>query len=255
MMSCWLTMSDIQEVFAAEIAAVGGTVSEVFNDGNRLFARSILPGVEKLRRGDDVKGGVALRATEDDIWVHPYLFRLLCSNGLIETRALQTRHIQRAEFLGKKKGTEILTARLCKAVQACCARETFLIVTEGIRATKGYQRDLSTLLWRLSEQLVSEFGKFIADKVVVRYAQEKNPSLFDLVNAVTSVARDSADPEVRWHLEVLGGMLCSDRMFESWLDSEIIRLADDHYRSEEAASTLKEQLPRAAQRLSSAARS
>ena len=38
-----------------------------------------------------------------------------------------------------------------------------------------------------------------------RFSQARDRSLFDLVNAVTSVARDQTNPEVRWHLKELGG--------------------------------------------------
>jgi hypothetical protein len=38
-----------------------------------------------------------------------------------------------------------------------------------------------------------------------RFFQEGDRSRLALMNAVTSVARDTPDPEVRWRLEELGG--------------------------------------------------
>src|SRR5262245_45641022 len=39
------TTEQIKECFARETEALGGTVSDVFDDGRRLFMRSVLPGV------------------------------------------------------------------------------------------------------------------------------------------------------------------------------------------------------------------
>src|SRR4051794_23479191 len=93
----WLTTGEIGDIFAEEIAAAGGSVSETFAEGTCLFARSVLPGTRDVRAGDSVQGGVALRAAEEDIWVHPYIFRQVCRNGAIRAHAIQTRHLACAE--------------------------------------------------------------------------------------------------------------------------------------------------------------
>jgi hypothetical protein len=41
--------------------------------------------------------------------------------------------------------------------------------------------------------------------IVRRFEAGRDGSILGLVNAVTSVARDTADPETRWRLEELGG--------------------------------------------------
>ena len=46
-----------------------------FEDGLWLFARSVLTGVEEVRPGDRLQSGVALRATESEVWLHPYDLR------------------------------------------------------------------------------------------------------------------------------------------------------------------------------------
>ncbi len=63
--------------------------------------------------------------------------------------------------------------------------------------------DVSTLL------LFSSFWRTISadlqDEIVRIFVQADDRSAFGLMNAVTSVARDQDDPQVRWHLEELGG--------------------------------------------------
>jgi hypothetical protein len=41
--------------------------------------------------------------------------------------------------------------------------------------------------------------------ILTRFESGRDRSLFGLVNAVTSVARDTDDPNLRWRLEELGG--------------------------------------------------
>ena len=94
-----LTTAAIQAAFSEEITAMGGTVKDVFNDGERLFARSILTRTREVVPRDRVQDGVALRATEGEICVHPYTFRQVCSNGAIIVQSVQSRRIEDLGFL------------------------------------------------------------------------------------------------------------------------------------------------------------
>ena len=42
-------------------------------------------------------------------------------------------------------------------------------------------------------------------EIMRRFSRDRDRSVFGLANAVTSLARDQEDPEVRWRLEELGG--------------------------------------------------
>ena len=68
------------EIFTEEITAHSGVVSDTVRDETRLFARSILSAVREVRPDDKLQGGVALRATETEVWLHPYVFRTVCSS-------------------------------------------------------------------------------------------------------------------------------------------------------------------------------
>ena len=88
-----LLASDVREIFAQEIAALDGMVSDAFEESPLLMARGILPWVEEVRPGDRVRGGLAIRSDGEDVFVHPYTFRLVCSNGAIVATTLATRHV------------------------------------------------------------------------------------------------------------------------------------------------------------------
>src|SRR3712207_2083832 len=92
------TTDELRELLAEEERALGGTVPDVYDDGERLFARAVLPEAVEVRPGDRVRGGVAVRAAAGEVCVHPYTYRLICSNGAITAHALQARRIERAEF-------------------------------------------------------------------------------------------------------------------------------------------------------------
>jgi hypothetical protein len=43
--------------------------------------------------------------------------------------------------------------------------------------------------------------------ILQRFNRAKDRSAYGLMNAVTSVARDTTDPEIKWRLESLGGSI------------------------------------------------
>ena len=95
----WLTAREIGSIFAEEIDAVGGRVTETIDADPLLFAHSVLPEAREVDKGDLVQGGVALRATDQEILVHPYIFRQVCTNGEPSAaHAVQTQQIRRADF-------------------------------------------------------------------------------------------------------------------------------------------------------------
>src|SRR5215510_3423874 len=89
-----LTTARILAVFTETVATHGGEVTHTYDDGCLLFTRSVLPPAEDVRPGDRLKGGVALKATDDGVWLYPYLLRLICQNGAIVPQTLERRRLQ-----------------------------------------------------------------------------------------------------------------------------------------------------------------
>lgn len=201
------TTAQIKTLFAEEIAAAGGVVLETFDDGDCLFTRSVLPRLREVRKGDKVQGGVALRATECDISVHPYVFRLVCKNGAIMAHAIQTRHIEGRDFVTPEEVAGAVRA----AVRDCCAEDAFTVAAEQMRSARETQADMALNLLPLLSRMPAEAVSQVFRPIIERFFQEADRSRFALMNAVTSVARDTSDPEVRWRLEELGGGICVGR--------------------------------------------
>src|SRR5262245_20524222 len=144
----WLTTGEIGQLFCVEIEAAGGTVIDTFDDDRRLFARSVLPGVREVRPGDELQGGVALRTTDQRVYVHPYVFRLVCKNGAIRAHAIQTEQIDRRSWVTG----EAVAQRIRAAVQACCAPEAFSVAVEEIRSARETEADHAINMMSLFSQ-------------------------------------------------------------------------------------------------------
>jgi hypothetical protein len=201
------TTRRIRDLFDQEITAAGGTLSDVYDNGDSLFLRSILPRTHEVRRGDLLHGGVALRTTAEEILVHPYVFRQVCRNGAILAHALQTRRVGRVDAsMPPDKQVEVESA-VCEAIQACCVEEAFEEATDQIRSACELEADLimQVLPW-LARLPQDQVPSLLAD-IQTRFTSGRDSSRFGLMNAVTSVARDTRDPELRWRLEELGGAI------------------------------------------------
>jgi hypothetical protein len=198
-----LSTQEIQAIFAEEISDAGGLGSDIFDDCARLFARTILPWVADVRPQDQMKGGVALKAEECEICVHPYLFRTVCRNGAIMAHAIETRRIENSDVLPREKVVE----ELRDAVHGCCGEEVFAAATQEIRSSMSSPIDFALTMMPFISRLPAAQVSGILGEIFKRFFDEPDRSRFGLMNAVTSVARDTRDREWRWRLEELGGAI------------------------------------------------
>ena len=191
----------IRAIFAEEVAAAGGTVSDTFDDGARLFTRSLLPDVREVRPKDTVQKGVALKAAGQDVWVHPYVFRLVCTNGAIMAHAIQTRHVTDLDRLTPEQADRAVR----EALRACCADDAFSSAAEAMRSAQEVEADFALNLMPLLSRLPKHTASDVFRSIMGQFFQERDSSGYGLMNAVTAVARDTPDPDLRWRLEAFGG--------------------------------------------------
>jgi hypothetical protein len=200
----FLSTREIAGVFAEEIQSLGGRVSDRFDDGgSRLFLRSILPPRQDVRRGDGLQGGVALLATDAEIRVHPYVFRQVCTNGAIRAHAVQT---VRLGVPTLAEQVEYCFDELRRAVRACAEPDVFAEGVDEMRSTLHAELDLLlTIVPLLSRMPGGASNPVLAEIMSRAMADGRGSTRFAWMNAVTSVARDTRDPDLRWRLEALGG--------------------------------------------------
>src|SRR5260370_13501237 len=74
---------------------------------------------------------------------------------------------------------------------------------------KSERGDDTGVVWMSLARLSLRLAAQVAGTILERFSQAGDRSRFGLMNSVTSVARDTADPEVRWRLEEMGGGICA----------------------------------------------
>jgi hypothetical protein len=153
--------------------------------------------------GDRLQGGVALRANEEGVCVHPYVFRQVCSNGAIFAQVVGTRVILRDEC-----EFEVLP-QVAEAVGECCREEAFAESAAQMRSARNARANMMLNLAPFLSRLPKEhLQRFLRD-VMAQFKEEKDPTRYGLMNAVTATARQARDPELRWRMEELGGAVAA----------------------------------------------
>ncbi len=227
----WPTTIDVYRIFSEETANAGGTVRDTFDDGNRLFIRSVVPDLCEIIPGDSVQGGVALRSNPEEIWIHPYMLRVVCRNGSLRPLAIQSTRITRKETGKPPIAEHDFVLHMREAIRKCLDKEALqagvnemrearskgiesalrmLQITEFLHANISSPRLLKIAPIRIEEAEKRSEGTtnpHSRNLVLQRYHRETDRTMFGMMNAATSVARDSQDPEERWRLEELGGMI------------------------------------------------
>ena len=204
------SVADIGAIFTEECTALGATEIDTYQDDRRLFQRAVITGAEDVRPGDPIRGGVAIRATGPRVDVHPYIWRQVCTNGAIMMRTVDTVHVGRVEVETVATSVSFVDGvveELRSAIQRCANPRYFAQSTEEMRGAAATEAD--AMLWMLPQLLRMSGVKreHHVSIVLDRFAEARDRSAYALVNAVTSVARDAKDPEVRWQLESVGGKL------------------------------------------------
>ena len=140
-----------------------------------------------------------------EIRVHPFTYREVCRNGAIMAHIIDTRRIERVEFDAPSFAISEVLSEVREVVRECAAPEVFSAVADQLRTAAGTAANLAIHLLPMLARFRHRDSARILAEVIGEYDREGDDSLFGLMNAVTSVARDEPDPEVRWELEELGG--------------------------------------------------
>jgi hypothetical protein len=198
-----LTTADVLAGFTDAVAARGGSVTDAFDDGDRLFARGTFPRLDTVRPNDGFRGGVALRAAGGRVSVYPYLFRLVCSNGAVMAQTLAARHLTDLFDRTPDEAAEVLH----EAVAACGADEAFAAALGHVRAAVDSEIDLALTLMPMLARLPRSAAPHLLSQIMRHLFRDGRRTRYDLMNAVTATARDTDDPALRWDLEELGGAI------------------------------------------------
>jgi len=206
------TVRDIRDTFAEEISSLGGTITDEVSDGQHLFLRAVLAADAEVRPSDVLRSGVALRAMGPEIVVHPYTFRRVCANGAIAAHALQSKRLERIEgnpVFVQTFDIAMTLGVLRDAVRSSAEPEAFTSIADEMRSASQTEADIAIQLLPAISRMAPEVVSQLLPQIFRRFEAEGDRSAFGLLNAITSVARDTSDPSTRWSLETIGGTLPS----------------------------------------------
>jgi hypothetical protein len=196
---------EILATFEHEARELGGTVPDVYAEDDLLFARAVLPGAVEVRPGDRIHGGVAVRTHDTEILVHPYSYRVLCTNGAITAFAIGSRVVERVEVAAPSTVINAVLEELRAAIRVCAAPAALDATVIAMRSAAQREADVMLQLMPMLPHMPPGMRASLVRTIVRRFEAERDASVLGLANAVTSVARDTTDPETRWRLEELGG--------------------------------------------------
>lgn len=204
---------ELRGIFAEEVSRGGGKVQDVFDDGRLLFLRATVERLSgEVRPGDAVRGGVALRTRGADVLVLPYTYRLVCRNGAILARANGIQAVRRQEAWAPGESVAEAIEAVREAIRASLAPGAFGKGLEGMRAAADVETDRLLNAAALISRIGVSMGSQLLAQVLGAFRNQEENTLFGLMNAITSTARDARDPETRWRLEELGGALAGARL-------------------------------------------
>jgi hypothetical protein len=197
----------IDEIFAEEIAAVGGRVHDRVASDTRLFLRSVVAPDFEVRERDRMHSGVALFACGDAVRVLPYHFRLVCKNGAIRSHATQSQQIALAPAGATPLEVSQVEQEIRCAIVSSASPEAREDTEHELSLSLARDADfLLTMLPVLARQKDIDADRFLAP-ILDGWRRGRDRSVFGLMNAVTAVAREAPDQEDRRRLEELGGGL------------------------------------------------
>ncbi|MDX1905724.1 MAG: DUF932 domain-containing protein [Bacteroidia bacterium] len=208
-------MEPFLTLFHQIASAYQGPAPLVVRQEDACYAHALTPAKAEITRGDNLQGGVAVMVRHGQAQIQAFVLRLVCTNGLIAP------HTTWADTCDLKVWDETQVAeKLMHAMQTA---------TEALPVAAGWFREahripvtpemLNQLEHRLRMMMTqattparSRRGQLWQARHTDFSALRGAETLFDAVNAITAVAREVPDPQLRWSLELKAGHLLRDHL-------------------------------------------
>lgn len=206
-------------VLAAALDTLKGSgveIKECYLTEERMHVKATVPHLRQdIVDGDTVIPGIVISNSEvgkGSLRVEPFLYRLVCSNGMIGQRALTRVHL----------GSELdaLDGLLSEATLAKYQEATIAIVEDTIKGVfdpvelDKWMTDLREGTRRQLEKPTEavdwtakrfSLGKTLTESVLDEFVKGGDSTQWGLANAITAVARQVDNPDDQVDLERIGG--------------------------------------------------
>ncbi|MFA5802042.1 MAG: hypothetical protein WC911_06145 [Thermoleophilia bacterium] len=232
--------AEITASFIEGIQAERGKVRDTYDDSRYLYIRSVLPYSFKVTKKDKIHGGLALKSTTTELWLHPYLFRQVCRNGLIAASTMQSVCMEYDTFSEGEEGIEELALEIPWAIRNCARKEFFQEAAGQMKDARKRGVEWKTdyelkLLSMLNSGHGDSFTRKIIREIRRRFEVEEERTLYGMANATTSMARDTRDPALKWQLEQLGWKIARGELVADSGVGGVSAITENHKQSEVCA--------------------
>jgi hypothetical protein len=203
-------MKALIDHFEQAIQVRGGTLIDEARRQRKGFLCAILPFESYLQAGDLLTAGAALKIREDSVSLYTYLLRQVCTNGMVQPMLQQEHRFEEGQLSdfqielqlgldalyqhGLSEQVDYFKGSLQKNLDDRELRRA--ISTASIILKRTHLRE------DLTHRIREERGR-----TVNRGRVGEEPRRFDLINGLTALARDTADPMQRWQLMEFAGRL------------------------------------------------
>jgi hypothetical protein len=181
---------------------------------SRLYIRALFPRIEHdVKVGDTVRWGVEIKNSEigaGSLTISGFCLRLVCTNGMVATKALNARHIGKREDEGILSNEALaaddvafwLAAR--DTLRATCSETAFASVVEKLEGSVSSQRVISPVA--ATKVLASEFSLSESEEedVMLKLVAGGDLTRWGALNAVTAVAQTVESFDRQAELEGVG---------------------------------------------------
>ena len=90
------------------------------------------------------------------------------------------------------------------------------MTSRRLRTTQQLEVDLDLMLMSLAARLPEPRLRELRLHIAIEFDAENDRTRYGFINAVTAVARDTADPELQWYLQEFAGSMLTTRKHEPY---------------------------------------
>jgi hypothetical protein len=178
----------------------------------RMYLQFNIPQMRaEIVPGDEVTAGIIIKNSEvgaGALAVEQYVWRVVCKNGLVASKAMHQTHIGRAHEAYYQLDTQTadyaaFKLKLRDAIQYSISRDAFDAEVEKLRAAAGVEvRRPETTIRNVTKrfQLTDTQGENILSTMI----SERNMNLWGVVNGITALAHEEENPDNQYEYERIG---------------------------------------------------
>jgi hypothetical protein len=200
----------------------GAVVQQCDLTETRMYVKLTVPDFrEAIKRGDDVVGGLVVSNSEvgDGMFrVEPFLYRLVCSNGLIGTDALYKVHVGQRLEMGRliyrddtrRLADAALWSQVKDIIDATFDQTVLRELVLQLRGTTAIEVEKPS---EVTDAVVKDLS--LSEKqrdALIRYFAKEGDTVYGLVNGITRLAQDFELAEDQVRLERYAGQIVAGKV-------------------------------------------